>query len=39
LLLHITRPTMLLLVGNRKASWNKARIRYKCCVCHCTIWI
>ena len=33
------RLTTLLLAANRKASWNKARIRYKRCTFHWTIWI
>jgi len=36
---RLTRLAALLLAANRKASWNKARIRYKCCACCWTIWI
>jgi len=38
LLLRLTRSAILLLPANRKASWNKARIRCKRCACRWTIW-
>jgi len=38
-LLLRTSIDLLLLEANRKASWNKARIRYKRCACRWTIWI
>jgi len=36
LLLRRIRLTTLLLAANRKASWNKARLRYKCFAYHWT---
>jgi len=39
LLLRLTRLTTILLAANRKASWNKAKIRYERGACRWTIWI
>ena len=35
----LLRLTALFLPANRKLSWKKARICYKCCACPWTIWI